>query len=175
MDSKYVINPELKCLAHPVTNHITTYNRTILQHMRTALKQEIESYVDACNYAFPAVNIFVTGSSGSFISAWLLARIDLPDIVKINVIYLKKEGEHTHYDQRREITPLMDKDFNVIIDDFISTGVTLGRIMSEVVEKGINSIDLLLVSGDVDPDYISDRIKKVICCKLALVRNIEII
>jgi len=141
MESKYVFNSYLTCLIHP--------------------------YVSSCNREFPAINIYVTGSSGSFISAWLLAGIDLPDNVKVEVIYLKKDGENTHYDQKDRITISRNDDFNIIVDDFICTGETIQRILDDISEKGIHTVDLLLVSGGVDPDQIPvDRFGKIICCKI---------
>lgn len=76
------------------------------------------------------VNLLVMGSSGAILGA--LVGAELINLDKHNtpiVCHFKKEGEYSHCRVPDHHT-VDDNVFNVILDDFVSTGATLKKIHS---------------------------------------------
>ncbi len=163
--TQYKTNKKLHCVEHPVTLFLDDYNRSILEQMQIELQEQIDMYLSTCNKEFPVINIFVSGSSGAFISAWILSRSVIP--AKVTVVYIKKDGENSHHDSSVDINSDMNDQFNVIIDDFVCSGTTLRRILHKARSKGVYDVDLLLVSASVKECEIPNCIKTVICYKVS--------
>lgn len=113
------------------------------------LKIVIETYVNAFKTLEFAdgfrFNLFCSGSSGAIIStAFALA---LPQYI-FKICHVKKPGEDSHQ-YGVEYEPYA---VNIVIDDFISTGVTVERIVTNILELRLKPHILIVCTGDCPVD-----------------------
>jgi orotate phosphoribosyltransferase-like protein len=95
------------------------------------------------------INLICMGSSGA-IMAGIISGILKHKI--INIYHVKKDGERSHQSEDLYINKAS---FNVIIDDFISTGNTIREICKKTK---LNRFNCLCVSGEVNAiniDFVS--------------------
>jgi len=116
---------------------------------------EIYKMADALKERYPSENItfWVTGSSGSIISAIisdrLCARRMALDNRRIKIIYVKKPGEDNHHDINGCSMPI-DGSINVIVDDFTRSFTTIRRIVKEMRTHIVSYFpDCLLLGGSL--------------------------
>lgn len=83
------------------------------------------------------INLICTGSSGAIIAGIIGTKINC------KVIYVRKEGERSH--ERHGDSPDIDA-YTIVVDDFVSTGQTIKRILDHYKYTKINC---LLVSGRI--------------------------
>lgn len=100
------------------------------------------------------INIWCRGSSGAILSTLLVTKLisDKYDVHRIKICHIKKTGESSHSSDF-SYKPHLRKEnsFNIIIDDFISSGNTVNTIylrMCEINDEEFNlKVDVLLVSS----------------------------
>lgn len=71
------------------------------------------------------VGLVCTGSSGAMLSALIVAQLKIDSSVEI--IHIKKDGEDSHSGSASDLS---EYDELFFIDDFVSMGFTLNRILS---------------------------------------------
>ena len=93
------------------------------------------------------INIWCTGSSGAILSALLAEKITFHySSITVRIYHIKKEGEHSHNGNFEKL--FIDNDmYNIVIDDFVSTGDTLQRIQKHLSFHSVNKVDLLILSS----------------------------
>lgn len=121
----------------------------------------VDTYVDAFNQIKPhentRINLWCRGSSGAMIAALFASKINHTFLY---IAHVKKQGETSHM----SAVYYPDNCYNIIIDDFISTGETVKAIIDHVHEKvdTTDKLDLLIVaSGALDTTFAED-FKKII-------------
>lgn len=97
------------------------------------------------------VEIWVRGSSGAILGALLFqALTTLKPQYRIKVHHIRKDGESTHSGNGgiawRSQGPSA---YNIIIDDFISSGTTLKQIFKVIDASGIQIVDCVAI-GEAD-------------------------
>lgn len=118
------------------------------------------------------INLFCTGSSG-LITASIFAGYAQENyshvFSQIRIIDIKKHGERAHGESFTFFDPDEDNNFNIIIDDFISSGETLRKLIFDIKDKLMRRIlcdntdvkfNSLILSGYVDGDY-QELIQKI--------------
>ena len=91
----------------------------------------------------PIDSLAFTGYSGAAMAYWLAAQLDL------NLVCVRKENENSHYisnmknyynkDERTLVEGDVSGKNYLIIDDFITTGMTAEHVLREI--KHLNTID----------------------------------
>lgn len=110
------------------------------------------------------INLFCTGSSG-LITASIFAGYAMENyshvFSEIRIIDIKKHGERAHGESFSYFY-ITENNFNIIIDDFISSGATLRRLVFDIKDKlyrrnSSDNTDIkfnsLILSGCVDRVY----------------------
>lgn len=92
------------------------------------------------------VAFWARGSSGTIISTVIAGELENPDMI---INYVKKDDESNHH---IKMHTKIDKDLNIIVDDFISTGDTLVSILSEMLVAGVTP-DVICMSGGFYEDH----------------------
>lgn len=119
------------------------------------LKRITDEYVNAFKtLQYPEgskFNLFCSGSSGAIIStAFALA---LPEYM-FKICHVKKPGEGSHQDEI-EYEPSA---INIVIDDFISMGTTIRRILHEMSILQVKPKILIVCTGDLKEESIFETI-----------------
>jgi hypoxanthine phosphoribosyltransferase len=87
--------------------------------------------------------------------------------VRSKIITIPKNGETTHQSKSATYTSLHEGTFNVIVDDFVSSGATLKAIydgIASLTSKQNPLVDLLLITSYVNEWHIKPlNLTKVIC------------
>lgn len=106
------------------------------------------------------INLYCAGSSGAIIAA--IIATELSDV---EICHVKKEGENSH-----SPSCPYSRGYNVIVDDFVSTGRTIDYILDKYQGR-IKSFDLMIVTSNISNYRChtftrrtrSPHIKKVYC------------
>lgn len=105
------------------------------------VKEQINKTVEALLLKVPKdefIAFWCTGSSGLIIST-LLSQYFCNSVIN----HVKKHGENSHSGNSFNIR----KKFNLVVDDFSSTGNTINGIVTELILRNINFDGLILLGG----------------------------
>lgn len=138
---------DVRELSYPIGNNINQIIFYIKEVMTCIIDNEIFNNV---HY----INIWCTGSSGAILSALLAEKIttNYPQI-DVTIQHVKKKGEDSHNSGniRHFANDVM---YNIVIDDFVSSGDTLQRIQKHLSFHSVNKVDLLILSAIcIDAEY----------------------
>ncbi len=110
------------------------------------LRDSLDAFEDYLN-SVDCVNIslWCAGSSGMFLATVMLCRCTKKDVT---IRYVRKEGETTHdYGTHKFANTIKLDCKNIIIDDFMCTGITIVAIHKAMVDEGIIIVDCLLTTS----------------------------
>lgn len=106
---------------------------------------------------FPCeIGLVCTGTSGLTIALAVECRRRQPS----KILFLRKPGEESHSDNNELIRPSTPS-ILVIVDDHLSTGITLRRIINALYDKNIDVKALCLSTGNSFPQ-LEERFKYLI-------------
>lgn len=100
-------------IEYPVGDYISTW---------VGVAKMYADKIYECNLMCLPIQIFCRGSSGAILSALVSSNIEVDRIV-----HIKKEGETSHGPDKPIV--ISSNYFNVIVDDFISSGSTILNIL----------------------------------------------
>ena len=138
--------PKLNCMEYPVGSQMS-YNIPIIKKMVSIIKR---------NYNDKPINLFCQGSSGAIVAAIICLYVN-----GCKIIHIKKDGEDSH----SLSCPQFDS-YNIIVDGFIVSGVTIQRIIEETARiHYIREFDALIVSGIIRENVIKSltNVEHVYC------------
>lgn len=107
---------KLNRISYPVGEYIDE-NITSIKIMADSLYNFFGSY--------KAINLFCTGSSGAIIAS-IISYLLKEKNIDTRIIYIKKEGEHSHSSYNDDLDTM---GINIFVDDFIVTGSTIHRAL----------------------------------------------
>lgn len=138
-------------MVYPIGKNIKnmlSYTDVFLKHILEIVPKDVR------------LNFLCRGSSGAILAGIIASQI--PKEYETIINHVKKPGESSHSGDLR----LKNEDFNIIIDDFISSGETVSSIYNDFKKAGGTEINLLVVSGRVslnkNIDFV-DYLEYVIC------------
>lgn len=130
----------------------------------------VEIYADIVkkelkNKKKPTIVMYCTGSSGAILSALLCAQ--LRSKYEVIIKHVKKKGEDCHTESR---LGLIEGHYNIIVDDFISSGRTINFIYERIKSADVLMqqdpiIDLILVVGNPHLNELKHVKFKAISCQ----------
>ena len=130
---------KLDCMEYPVGSHMS-YNIPIIKKMVSIIKRK---------YNDKPINLFCQGSSGAIVAAIICLYVS-----KCKIIHIKKDGEYSH-----SLSCPQHDGYNIIVDDFISSGATVQRIIEEAAKiHYIREFDALIVSDSINKKVIKSLI-----------------
>jgi len=105
------------------------------------------------------LNLLCRGSSGAIIAGILSFLLSDYDTI---ITHIKKPREDSHYKSVNINADL----YNIIVDDFISTGSTVSAINDKYVSEGGTKVHMLLVSGRLGSHHTIDFIQnaEIVAC-----------
>jgi orotate phosphoribosyltransferase-like protein len=139
------IHADFTTIKYPVGDYIQ-YNIPIIKYMGDKIKLiliEKKLNTDA------QINLICSGSSGAIIAS-IIATILYDKFEKVCIRYIKKDGENSH--GFSYMCSEWFKGFNIIVDDFITTGATMKYIFNKINNN--TKVDLIAVS-EIDCDWLS--------------------
>jgi len=142
---------------YPVGNHIV-YNLPVINSMANGILGIKNIYFADKD----GLILICRGSSGSIIAGIVANKLST-EIDDITIIHVKKENEVAHDDGNLR-HGIVKNQLTVIIDDFISTGNTIWKIMDET-NQYIYKYDILCVSGNGATSSLKDYFEHQIISK----------
>ena len=133
-------------MEYPVGSQMS-YNIPIIKKMVSIIKH---------NYNDKRINLFCQGSSGAIVAAIICLYVN-----GCKIIHIKKDGEDSH----SLSCPQFDS-YNIIVDDFIVSGVTIQRIIKDAAKiHHTHEFDALIVSGIIRENVIKNltNVEHVYC------------
>lgn len=113
--------------------------------MRAAISNVNEIYnnlKNEVNLSNININVWCSGSSGDILAALLVNKIynDYSNN-EIHIHHVRKPGEQRHYDDCNDTfnCNFGDNALNIIIDDTVSSGTTLSRILKRMAEYNVKT------------------------------------
>lgn len=119
------------CMTYPVGRNMENVNDYLKVYAEI-----IKNHVSETE----TINLLCRGSSGAIISGILSSL--LPEY-KTVITHVKKEGENAH----ANYVDTNPDYYNIIVDDFVSSGHTVSSINDRYLEEGGTKVHMLLVSG----------------------------
>lgn len=103
----------------------------------------IDNYISAfqkviCNNSL--INLWCTGSSGAILATIFALKYDKP----CKICHVKKNGESSH---SSPMSVYHIEGYNVVIDDFVSSGATIQRIINYMQNNNVTPDALMVCSG----------------------------
>jgi len=142
---------------YPVGSHIV-YNLPIINDMANGILAIKNIYFAKKD----GLILICRGSSGSIIAGIVANKLST-EIDDITIIHVKKEDEVAHDDGNLRYG-IVKNQLTVIIDDFISTGNTVWKIMDKT-NQYIYKYDILCVSGSGATSSLKDYFEHQIISK----------
>lgn len=152
MDRAKHIKIEYHSVTYPIGNNIPNLMRLI------------DLYLDAFNthITLPEgtnINLWCRGSSGAIIAGIFASKLKNISQEYIRISHVKKHGEDSHSITKFSITNA----YNIVIDDFVSTGETVKAIFSHMRKFAkVEIADLLIVASGGYGGFVDEKMFKTI-------------
>lgn len=150
---------EISIIEHPALNNNPKYPVGLnldywIREVDIYYKLIEKDIIDNAKAPVSQIHLFCTGSSGAIISALIASKFDS----RFNVVisHIKKDGEISHSSGHVFDSGINDSDMGYIVDDLISSGQTMIRIIESLTKKQLKITRAIIVSGDVDK-HVIDR------------------
>jgi len=130
MSKKLIVTPFSKNnistgFCYPITKHVFNNYEII----KVFVEHIIKLATDEKNKGV-SINLFCTGSSGSFLCGILSYELIKTLNVIVDVVYVRKEHEIAH--SSKVPTFYVEGRINILVDDFIDSGDTIARIIQSI-------------------------------------------
>jgi len=113
--------------------------------------------------------LYCTGTSGIIVATQLYNYLSKKGYKSVNIVYITKPKENRHGNKISPYIPSLPSHYNIIVDDFVSTGTTVNRIFNEMNNATFYfEVDMLCVSGMVIASRLAFAPKKIIASCVTL-------